>query len=262
MKLKWYGTATLLLESGGTRLLIDPYLRNLNPKLNPIPMEEACSADAIFITHPHVDHFSDLDAFTQKGHGVKRVYVSETGIALGKKNGLYTDCMVPMSADECYEIGPFTVKTYAAYHCKFDIGTVLGIALSPVTYFKESKKARLLLKGMKDFKIDRSDVLAFEISDGDKRVFVLGSAGFAQGVAYPKGCDLLVFPYQGRTFMHIYMRKFLDLFAPQGVLCDHFDDAFPPFTHPMRMKKFVPTVKKCLPGARAIVPEEGEWYEV
>ena len=260
MKIKWYGTASLLIESGGASILIDPYCKNLNKKLPRVSLDEARKADAIVITHPHLDHFEDIDAFTVGG-GVERVYVPQIGIEIGKKMGHDTSCMVPMSEREVYEIGPFTVKTYESRHCKFDFCTLARIALSPRTYIKVGKAAGLL-RGMKNYKIGERDILAFEISDGEKRVFVFGSAGLAEGISYPAGCDLLVFPYQGRARMHRYMEKFFSILQPKGVFADHFDNAFPPFTHKINMKKFAETVEKHLPEARCIVPKEGEWYEV
>ena len=89
MRFKWYGTATLLLESGNTRLLIDPYLKEYSP-VAPVPLAEARTADVIFITHPHLDHFQDVDAFSE---GVRPVYVSATGISHAKKNGLNAACI-------------------------------------------------------------------------------------------------------------------------------------------------------------------------
>lgn len=256
MKMTWYGTASLMLESGGTRLLFDPYLKR-NPKLPPLPIDEANTADAVFITHPHFDHFIDIDSFSQG----KPVYVSENGIAIAAREGCKTEMMVPMSANEKFEIGPFTVITYQSRHCVFDVLTVLGVALSPRTYF------RYFVPGVKRIRdtfryVIGDDIYAFEVSDGEKRIMILGSAGLEERVEYPKGCDLLVFPFQGRAFMHKYMRRFLEVFEPKGVAIDHFDDAFPPYTHRMRVKKFASTVEECLPGARAIIPTEGEWFEV
>ena len=83
-----------------------------------------------------------------------------------------------------------------------------------------------------------------------------------RGTEYPTGADLLVFPYQGRAGMHRYMRRFLRRFRPAAVMADHFDDAFPPLTHEMKMGKFVPAVKAFDPAMRAWVPKMGEWYEV
>lgn len=118
------------------------------------------------------------------------------------------------------------------------------------------------MKAAKRFRIDKSDVLAFEVSDGEKSVMVFGSAGMDGRIDYPQGADLLFFPYQGRARMDREMIPFLDALKPKAVTIDHFDDAFPPITHRINAERFVPTVKKRLPEASAFVPEENVWYDV
>lgn len=258
MRIKWYGTASLLIEGGNTRILIDPYLRQFNKKLPPVPVEEATSAEAIFITHPHFDHFSDVAAFIRGN--VKTVYVSENGINIARKNGFFSEVMTPLGADEEITVGDITVRTYLSRHCKFDAATVLGIAFNPLTYFHISH-AVALLKGMKRYKTT-CDIYALEISFEGKKVMVLGSAGMDGDTSYPQGADLLVFPYQGRTRMHKYSIPFLQTFSPKAVMIDHFDNAFPPFTHNVNTKKFVPTVNGEFPAIKAFVPSENEWYEI
>lgn len=259
MKIKWYGTASLLLESGGSRILIDPYLRPLGKKVPPMSVEEARKADAIFITHAHLDHFADIDAFTKEG-GVREVYLSRGGIAVAQRNGHDTACMRPIEGNGAYHVGPFTVKTYQSRHCRFDAATLLRIAFSPRTWVHPVKAVKLL-RGMKRYKIADDDIYALQISDGDTSVMVLGSAAIDEKTAYPQGADLLVFPYQGRAHMHRYLVPFLQVFRPKAVMLDHFDNAFPPFTHTVKQNKFAPTLQEHLPAARAIIPAEGEWIE-
>ncbi len=258
MKIKWYGTASLLIEGGSTRILVDPYLKKYNPKLPALPVEEAATAQAVFITHPHLDHFCDIGTFLDAG--IKQVYVSENGIEHARERGIQTDRMIPISANEKYTIGDITVRIFQSKHCKFDLPTILGVALNPATYFKFRAGVEIL--GMtKQFKI-KKDIFALEFSCGEKKIMVLGSAGKDENTEYPDGADLLVFPYQGRARMHRYMVSFLDVFKPKAVMIDHFDNAFPPISHTVNPKKFAPTVNKYLPGANAFVPVEGEWYEI
>ncbi len=258
MRIKWYGTASLLLESGNTRLLIDPYLKQYNRALPPLPVDEAATADAIFITHPHLDHFRDVGVFLSS---VKKCFVSEEGIAHAIANGIPDGNMIPYAANEKLEVGDFSVRVFQSRHCKFDAATVLSVALNPFTYFRFSDGVALL-KETKRYKISADGIYALEFSAEGKRVMVLGSAGMDENTEYPDGADLLVFPYQGRARMHRYMIPFLKTFRPKAVMIDHFDDAFPPLTHTIGTKKFAPTVKKVLPDARTIVPEENVWYEV
>ena len=258
MKIKWYGTASLLLESGSTRILIDPYLKQYNPALPPVPVEEAATAEAIFITHPHLDHFCDVGVFLEAG--VRKVFVSENGIAHAQANGIPDGRMIPYAANERIGVGDFTVQTFQSRHCRFDAATVLSVVFSPRTYRRFGDMVALL-KTTKRYRIE-DDIYALEISAEGKKVMVLGSAGMDENTEYPEGVDLLIFPYQGRTRMHRYMRRFLQTFRPKSVMADHFDDAFPPLTRAMNVKKFVTAVKKELPDAQAFVPKENEWYEI
>ncbi len=260
MRIKWYGTASLLIEAGDTRLLVDPYLKQYNQKLPRLPIEECASADAAFITHPHLDHFCDVGVFLERG--LRKVFVPQGGISIAQANGIPDGRMIPISANEKITVGEITVQTFRSRHCKFDAPTVLSVALNPATYFCHFRDGVALLKGTRRFKISADDVLAFEFSSGGKKIMVLGSAGMEENTEYPEHADLLVFPFQGRSRMHRYMIPFLKEFAPKAVMIDHFDDAFPPLTHKVSTKKFAATVNKYLPAARTIVPVEGEWYEV
>lgn len=258
MKIKWLGTASLLIEGGGSRVLIDPYLRRLNKKLPPLSLDEAATADAIFITHPHFDHFSDIKTFIQGN--VKNVYVSANGIEIAHRMGIYDERMTPLNADEEITVGNITVRTYRSSHCKFDAATVLGIVCNPLTYFR-ARRAATILKGMKNYKIT-DDIYVLEICCEGKKIVALGSAGMDAATAYPEGADLMIFPYQGRARMHKYVMPFLHVFKPKAVMLDHFDNAFPPFTHTVGTNKFLTAVHKYFPATEAFVPVENEWYEI
>lgn len=257
MKLKWCGTATLILESGGSRLLIDPYMRRLSNDA-PVHADEARSADAIFITHPHVDHFADIDEFSE---GRIPVYVSETGIKLAKKNGLDITPMRQIAAGDVITEAPFTVRALPAEHCRFDAATILRIVFSPRTWTHVPRCVKLL-RDKRRFEIDRRDVLAFHVSDGEKSVIIFGSAGMNNKAEYPVGADLLVYPFQGRRRIDKLLAETLDRLRPKAVTIDHFDDAFPPFTKRGNLSRFAPAVLCHAPNAKYFVPELNEWYEI
>ena len=256
MKIMWCGTASLLLESGGTRLLVDPYLRQYDRTGAPFPAEEARTADAVFITHPHIDHFCDAGAFSDRP-----VYVSARGIALARRNGQGVSAMRELRAGECVALGAFRVTAYRGRHCSFDAATVFRVLFSPRTWLHFAGALRLLSEA-KRYAIPADEIFVLHFADGEKSVVVLGSAGMAEGIAYPRGADLLVFPYQGRAGMHREIAPFLDVFAPKNVMIDHFDDAFPPVSRRVDPKKFPQAVKERLPKAQALVPEMNVWYDV
>ena len=62
-KLTWLGHATLGLETGGYKLIIDPYLSE-NPAASLSP--EDVEADFILISHGHFDHVGDAVAIAKR----------------------------------------------------------------------------------------------------------------------------------------------------------------------------------------------------
>jgi L-ascorbate metabolism protein UlaG (beta-lactamase superfamily) len=260
MRIKWRGTAALLLESGGTTIAFDPFLKR-NKKLPQPNVDEVGSADGAFITHPHFDHFADIEKFTAAGLPV--VYVSQQGIENGYKNGFSVPTMQklqPIFAGDTIKIGAFEVTVYESKHCKFDLGLIFSKVLNPKSWCKLRALLSLALTHKK-FPI-KSSVFAFDVTDGKKRVFILGSAGKAEGVDYPKNADLLVFPFQGRSNMYAYAMPFVEEFQPKTIMLDHFDDSFPPLSKRVKTEKFIKRVAEKYPEISAFEPKENEWYEI
>jgi L-ascorbate metabolism protein UlaG (beta-lactamase superfamily) len=84
-KLTWYGHATLGLETGGEKLLVDPYFSG-NPAASTGP--EQVAADYILVTHGHGDHLGDTLAIARRT-GAAVISNAEIASWLGKQ-GLKT----------------------------------------------------------------------------------------------------------------------------------------------------------------------------
>ena len=80
MKIVWLGQAGLLLETGDTKIIVDPYLSNSCVKLNPandrrVPVDEQylkVKPDILILTHDHLDHTDPetLDYYLGKNEGI------------------------------------------------------------------------------------------------------------------------------------------------------------------------------------------------
>jgi L-ascorbate metabolism protein UlaG (beta-lactamase superfamily) len=67
LKITWFGHAALGLETGGYRLLVDPFLSG-NPAANTSP--ESVSADFVLITHGHGDHVGDAVQIAKRSNAL------------------------------------------------------------------------------------------------------------------------------------------------------------------------------------------------
>ena len=68
MKITWYGTASVLLEAEGEKLLFDPFVQ-LAGGSNPNTLEDFPSDADICITHGHVDHMLGVN-YVKETYGI------------------------------------------------------------------------------------------------------------------------------------------------------------------------------------------------
>lgn len=260
MHATWLGTASILISAGGTRLLFDPYLRRHNPALPPFPLDEIADVDAIFITHPHFDHFSDLPRVMERCSAP--IHVCERGIEIARQRGFDTARLRCIRAGDALRVGGLEVHAWQSCHCMYDrriLREVVSRAVRP-SHLKEGLSIEC---ENHRFRIDmRNDALAFEVRGDDRRVLLLGSANCREDVAYPTDMDLLIWPFQGHSGMDEYSLPFLDRFRPKRVMLDHFDDAFPPISAQIDCKPFLERAARLHPGIEILAPEERVAYEV
>ncbi len=82
MKTTFYGHASFELETGGKKLLFDPFI-SPNPLAKSIDVD-GLRPDYILISHGHGDHIADLETI-QKNSGAKVICIAEIAGWLGNK---------------------------------------------------------------------------------------------------------------------------------------------------------------------------------
>jgi len=260
MRLKWYGAATVLLEHDGSRLLFDPFLLRNDAMVKP-PIDELSAVDTILVTHGHFDHIADTPAILAKGGGKARVYCTaqprKALMAMGVEEGLIHQ----VSPGDSFTIGSFAVRVRKGKHIVFDGLLVMRklFSLNVIRYwgnlikiFREHRKCP-----------ESGETVAFDICVNDKRILLLGSLNLDDGTDYPKGADLLITPFQGRSDIQRYAMSIIDRLLPKKVLLTHFDDAYPPISSTVKTDCFLSRMTQKHPNTPVICPHPGTaWIEI
>lgn len=256
MQVEWLGTASLLLRQAETCIAVDPYFRLGGRGLPPFPLQVACASDAVFITHPHLDHFADVNKLMDSCS--VPVYVCERGLAIARHERWNCEHLHVLSVGEEIVCKGIKVRALQARHCIFDAALVMRTiarALHPHCF----SRALALARHNHRFSIDlMRDVIAFEVCSKDAHLLVFGSAALDPEAIYPKDLDAVIWAYQGRSDMASYSVPLLRKLDTKRVILTHFDDAFPPVSQVMDTDAFIAYARQELPGVEVIVPRFGE----
>ena len=260
MKIKWYGTATILLEQDGIQLLFDPFLSRNNKGFVP-PLDELSAMENILITHGHFDHTVDIPVILKHGKGKTTVYCTEKPREALMLKGVEEKHIQKINPGDILNLGPFTLRVLKGKHIIFNKALVVKTFLSPrVLIYRNNLK--YMLKENKNC-AEAGETVAYNISTTDKRILLMGSLNLDCNTEYPKGMDLLIMPLQGRSGIANYSLQFIDRLQPKKVLLDHFDNTFPPISSAVKTTPFISLMQKKYSGIPVICPQaSAEWIDV
>lgn len=253
MKITWYGTASVLLEAGETSLLFDPYMKDLpegreTETVRKARWEAFRGQKNILITHGHLDHLSSITALYADIPCT--VYLTETPRNTLLAQGFPEEKLRLIRHGDVLKFGDITVHIIKGKHIQYDIKT--AVQLFSRVRSREMFHRMIRMARMNRVYKENGETMFFEITDGEKRVQLMGSAELAEGVAYPTGADVLILPHQGRSDMDWHNRVVVEKLEPKRILMDHYDDAFPP------VSMEVPTENFCREMSRKIPTEKLE----
>lgn len=128
MILRPLGQSGYLLQSGSTRILIDPYFSDSvgklhgRPRMLPIPMAQSeLPCDGVFCTHNHLDHLDPETAVLFPENQL--FYTTADGCQALKDLGRH-HC-IPLTAGKTVTVGAFTVTAVFAAHTVEAVGLVV-----------------------------------------------------------------------------------------------------------------------------------------
>ncbi len=239
MKITWYGTASILLETSETSLLFDPYLKYLpkgyeSEKLC-IQREKAFEAATnILITHGHLDHLSSVPSLYS--NKMCTVFLTKTPAEVIAKQGFSQAKIHRIVPGDILEFSDISVCVYQGKHIHFDAKLILHKVFQLSTW-KQFSRALHLLKLDLQYK-ENKEIVFYEIRGEGKRIQIMGSADLADDVEYPTEADVLILPHQGNSNIDSHNETIIKRLKPKRVLLDHYDDAFPPISEQVPVEDF------------------------
>ena len=256
MKVSWYGTATVSLDCGATKLLFDPFQRK-NKKLPPLEPARFKGHTALLLTHGHFDHLSGVPAVLRENPAMP-VYCTKTPAAMLEKKGVPRENLRLIAPGDRFHAGDVEVKVHAGRHISFNPGYILSVLPKCAVRFPQTFYLLHLIRVLPE----NGEIVAFELTAEGKTVFLMGSFGVDGSVEYPKHPSLFVFPFSGNSLIARAALPFLERLRPKNILFDHFDDSFPPLTPRMDVEAFCRQLAASHPDVGLIIPTEGEEYDV
>lgn len=254
MKITWFGTATLAVENGDTRLLLDPFTR-MNKKLPRLRIGDFTGYDYLLLSHGHFDHMMDVPAVLKADANVK-VFCTETPARMLIASGVQESRICRVKPGDTFDAGSFQITVRAGRHIDFDMGYIRSVLPQCILRFPQTFKLLGLIKKLPE----NGEIVVYELHSEEKTLLVMGSYGVAEGETYPAQADLLVFPFSGNSGIAGMARGTLQALRPKRLLFDHFDDSFPPLTRRMDVEGYCEMLKQEFPEIETVIPKEREAY--
>ena len=241
---------TLGIESGGTRLLVDPFVR-MNKRLPQIRLSDFTGFDHILLTHGHFDHLMNVPDLLKADPAVG-VSCTKTPMETLLRLGAEQRRLRLIAPGDRFPVGDLEVTVRKGKHIDFDINYILSVLPDCILRFPKTFRLLYRIKTLPE----NNETVIFELRGEGKTVLLLGSYGLCSDEDYPKEADLMVFPFSGNSGIAEAAAGPLAALRPRRLFFDHFDDSFPPLTKRMDVEGYCERLKKDLPETETVIPVE------
>lgn len=253
MQITWYGTASLLIDSGSEQLLVDPFI-TYKGATNRTSILDFIKTENILITHGHLDHLSSIPKILDISDAT--VYCGEISANTLEMRGVDANQIVQVTPGNKLTFGDIKVTVLLGKHVAFDKPLVRNTLLSKdmLHYFPN-----LVSIGIKNHQYpEAGETLCYFIEACNKKILLLGSMALAEDIEYPEYVDLLILPYQGCSDLEYQAINIIDQIKPRTLIIDHFDNAYPPISKTISTISLKKILDERYPDLPVVKPTAGK----
>lgn len=258
MRITWYGTAAILLETEDERLLFDPFVQ-LKGGENPNTLDDFLQEENICITHGHLDHLFFVPQILEEGDAT--VHCTAAAAASIASFTDLTGNVVLIRPGDSWNQGGFQITVLPGRHAKAGVKQMLRRALDLPRLFGHMRNAAFLAWANLKFP-EHGETVVYRIEAEGKTILLLGSMGLDRDYAYPKDADLLILPFQGPEDVTAQAIGMVERLHPHKILLDHFDDAFPPVSASVDTRRFKKVMEEKFPAVQVVKPKAGKTIKI
>lgn len=260
LQLTYLGAAGYQIESGGVRILADPYFtRPADPEGNVAPDPAAIAAhappraDLIVVGHSHVDHLLDVPSVALATQA--QVMGTLSTARVSQASGLPSERIITVKGGEDFAFEGYSVRVIPSLHSALDHKHTFGgeIAADIKLPIPSSAYAE-------------GGTLAYLVRLGGHEVLFLSTANFIERELSGLRPDVAIVATGLRHEVHDYTCRLMRALGhPLLVYANHFDDwqAPPSDAEPSAdLGAFVEEVRACSPNTKVVIPRHFVTYEV
>ena len=135
MKITWMGTASFSIESGGERLLFDPYLQMRGGE-NFVSFDDLLEFDTVFVTHCHFDHLMYVPELLEEGEAT--VFCTEQCCRTMERYTDQNDRMVCVRPGNEISLGGVRIEVLKGKHIDFQLSHLTD-SLTPLRLMRYAR---------------------------------------------------------------------------------------------------------------------------
>lgn len=253
VKITWYGTAAVMIETNENRIVFDPFMKDLPegdelPSLTDQRRAAFHSVENIVITHGHLDHLASVCALY--ANRSCSVFASNSPLSTLRSQGFAAEKLRLIEGGDVLEFSDLSIQAFPGKHIQYD-WKIFAQLLQRI-HSQESFLRLVRLSQLNRHYPENKETLFFEIRADGKRIQLMGSADLLADVDYPVGADVLILPHQGRSDIDRHNSRLVRQLRPRRVLVDHYDDAFPPISSFVPVDSFCREMSKDIPTEKLI----------